>query len=165
MDQSATYYRVDFKHHKPKKIPFINKLLKWVIIVYIIPASFYLCYKLFFLMQSEKPLWYEWLAVIFNLTLIIFLTRQLLKLNKVKYIIITDDYLKYGQHFPWDSRVSWKRMSQIQFGYSNVRFITKSGERYRFSLAKIKEADQTKLFQILDVIAKRFHVDLQQPVQ
>ena len=165
MHQSMIYYRVDFKHHKPKKTAFINKLLKWVIIVYIIPASIYLCYKLFFLMQSEKPLWYEWLAVIFNLILIMFLTRQLLKLNKVKYIIITDDFLKYGQHFPWDSRVSWKRMSQIQFGYSNVRFVTKSGERYRFSLAKIKQDEQTKLFEILNKISQRFQVDLQQPVQ
>lgn len=161
--KTMIYYRVDFTHQRPKRIPFINKFLKWVIVAYIIPASIYLCYKLYFLLQSDKPIWYEWIAVIFNLLLIIILTRQLLKLNKVKYIIITDDYLKYGQHFPWDSRISWRRVRQIRYGYSNVRFITKGGEKYRFSLSKINKEEQSKFFETLDLIAKKYEVDLQLP--
>jgi hypothetical protein len=160
-----TYFKANFEIRQHKKHSFIHALLKWVIIIYLIPVSAYLFSDIFSLLKTTKSVWYEWSALLFNLLLILVITRQLLKLTKVKYIIITDDCLKYSQYFPWDSKISWNRFKQIQFGYSNVRFITKGGDRYRFPLSKITEQDQSKLFNYLDQIARKFKVDLQQPIQ
>ncbi len=159
------YFRIDFKVDN-SKVPFANTLLKWIIIFYVVPAMMYLTYKLFHLMTFGGVVaWYEWPAVILNLGLVIVLTRQLFRLNKIRYIIITDKGLKYAKHFPWDSFVSWKRFKQFQYGYSNVRLITKGGTRFRFSLLKISEEEKSKLFRILDGISKKYGVEMQQPVQ
>ena len=160
-----TYFKANFEVRHHKKNSFIHSVLKWVVIIYIIPVTAFLITDIFSLLRTGKPALYAWSALLFNLLLVIVIARQLLKLTKVKYIIITDDCLKYGQYFPWDSKINWDRFKQIQFGYSNVRFITKGGDRYRFPLSKIDEKDQSKLFNYLDQIARKFKLDLQQPIQ
>jgi len=159
------YFKANFEVRNHKKHSYIHRILKVVIIVYTIPVSAFLCSDIVGLLHAGKSATYEWFALLFNLLLIIVMIRQLLKLTKIKYLIITDEYLKYGQYFPWDSKISWNRFRQIQFGYSNVRFITKGGDRYRFPLSKINEKDQSKLFNYLDEISRKFKVELLQPIQ
>ena len=157
-----SYLRIDIKKGNVK-LPFIFKLLKWVIMIYVILASVYLVDKVYYLLFEHNGGFYEWLAVVLNLVLIAILVRQLFRLNEVRYIIVTDNYIKYRQRFPWPYRISWGRIKQIHFGYSAVRFMTKKGNKFRFSLSKTNEEEQSKLYETLSGIAKKHGIDVLQP--
>ncbi len=158
-----TSYRIDIKP-KTGKLPFIYILLKWVILVYITGASIFLLDKIYFLLARHINTFYQWLAVILNLLLVVVLARQLLRLNEVRYLIVTEEQIKYRQHFPWASSLSWSRIKQIQFGYSSVRFVTKGGKKYRFSLSKATQEEQSKLYEALDSVAKKYDVEFLRPL-
>jgi hypothetical protein len=158
-----TYCKIEAKKGE-RKISFTNKLLKWAAIVYVTAASSFMLYKLGTLFLKHNGDVKECLAILLNILLFIAIIRQLLKLNQVKYIIITDEYVRYRQQYPWTSSVNWKRVKQIQFGYSSVRFVTNKNKKLRFSLSKTNNEDRSKLSDSFNIIAKKYDVELLLPI-
>jgi hypothetical protein len=155
-------YRIDIKKESGK-LPVIYTLLKWVILIYVIVASAFLLNKLYSLVFRHIAL-SEWLAISLNLLLVIILIRQLLRLNEVKYLIVTDEHIKFRQRYPWTSCVKWKHIKEVQFGYSTVRFVTKNRKKYRFSLSKTNEDDLVKLYHALEEAAQKHSVPVLRPM-
>ena len=123
--------RIDIKNNNENSI-FLNQFLKALVACYIILASAFLLYKLYSLPQQQHTSTKEWLAVIINFIIIIFLTLQLLRTSIKRFILITDEFVKYRFLFPWTSKLKWENIKTIQLGYSNVRFITKSEKKHKF---------------------------------
>ncbi|MBS1932386.1 MAG: hypothetical protein JST96_00205 [Bacteroidetes bacterium] len=142
----------------------INQLLKWAAIIYVGIAFPIMLYKLGYLFVQHRATSKEVLMIGINIVIFLALVRQLFKLNQVKYIIVTDQYVKYRQEFPWASVVNWKNVKQIQFGYSSVRFITKKNKKLRFSLSKTTGEDRTKLSDSFNIISKKYDVELLLPI-
>jgi hypothetical protein len=156
-------YRIDIKR-ETGKLPFIYVLLKWVIMIYVIGASVFLLDKLYYLIFRHNARSFEWLAFLINLLLVVILVLRLLKLNEVRYLVVSDQEIKCRKNFPWASRISWNHIRQVQCGYSSVRFITKRGRKHRFSLRKTTLDDQTKLYETLEHIAKSHKVEFLRPL-
>jgi len=155
-------YRINIKNSTESSI-FINRLLKFLVAVYIIGASGYLVYKFYtlsFRHTSDK----EWAAIIINFLIIIILALQLIKTINRKYILITDEFVKYRWRFPWSSQIPWDNIKIIQLGYSSVRFITKTEKKYRFYFSKATEMEKTKLQEALTDVAKKKEIELMQPL-
>ena len=159
-----SYFKIDFRKDKVR-VSSAQQTLKWIVIVYVVSASVYLFIKLYHLLfGSGKVIWYEWIAVMVNLLLVLILAYQLIKLSKVRYLIIGTDAIKFAKFYPWSTRISWEKCRQIQFGYTNIRFVTKKGKRYRFSLVKMGQADKDKLLKMLNNIADKYNIDLMEPL-
>ncbi|HEX4374693.1 MAG TPA: hypothetical protein VHZ50_15425 [Puia sp.] len=129
---------------------------------YIFLAGAYLLYKFFTLIQRHTSK-QEWAAILINLAIIILLTLQLLKTNNKKYILITDEFVRFRWRFPWASQLEWEKIKTIQFGYSSVRFITKSEKKYRFYFSKATENEKDDLETTLITIAKKNNIEFMQP--
>ena|SRR5579871_5194164 len=157
------YCRIDARQGEAKAL-FISKLLKWAAIIYVIAAFSFLLYKLGYLWFRHSGTTKEVLMIFLNIVIFLALIRQLLKLNEVKYIVVTDQYVKYRQQFPWPSVLNWKNIKQIQFGYSSIRFITNKNKRFRFSLSKTNNEDRQKLAESFNLIAKKYDVELLLPI-
>jgi hypothetical protein len=155
-------YRIDIKKDVAK-LPFIYALLKWIIFLYVAAAAVFLFSKMYTLFFRRIAI-SEWLAIGINLLLIAVLLWQALRLNEVRWLVITEDQIKFRQRFPWHSTIKWNRVNRIQFGYSSVRFISKNGKRYRFSLTKITQEEQAKFFAALEETAKKYTVDVVRPM-
>jgi hypothetical protein len=158
-----TYCKIEAKKGD-RKISILNKLLKWSAIVYVTAAFSFMIYKLALLFVKHNGDLKECFAILLNILFFIAIIRQLLRLNQVKYIIITDEYVRYRQQFPWTSSVNWKSVKQIQFGYSSVRFITNKNKKLRFSLSKTNGEDRSKLSDSFNIIAKKYDVELLLPM-
>jgi hypothetical protein len=154
-------YRIDIKNSSQNS-RFLNQLFKLLVIVYISLAGAYLFYKFFTLIQRHTSK-QEWAAILINLAIIILLTLQLLKTSNKKYILITDEFLKYRSRFPWASKLAWGKIKKIQFGYSSVRFITTSEKRHRFYFSKATENEKDDLEIELIAIAKKHNIEFMQP--
>jgi hypothetical protein len=155
-------YRIDIKNNAESSI-FLNRLLKLLVAVYIIAAFGYLMYKFYTLSlhhTSDK----EWAAITINLLIIVVLALQLLKTVNKKYILITDEFVKYRWRFPWASQIDWKKIKTIQLGYSSVRFITKSEKRYRFYFSKATDMEKTNLQDALIEVAQKHEIEFMQPI-
>jgi hypothetical protein len=157
-----TPYRIDIKR-ETGKLPFVYILLKWFIMVYVIAASVFLLDKLYYLIFRHSARSFEWAAFLINLLLVIILVFRLLKLNDVRYLVVSDEEIKCRKNFPWASRIGWNHIRQVQCGYSSVRFITKRGRKHRFSLRKTTLDDQMKLYATLEGIAKTHNVEFLRP--
>jgi hypothetical protein len=142
----------------------LNQLLKLLVACYVVAASAYLIYKLFTLSQQPHPSSKEWAAIFINFIIIFVLTRQLLRLNNKKFILITDEIVKYRLHFPWTLQLNWKKIKKIQFGYTSVRFITKSEKKYRFYFSKATEDEKTNLREALTSVALKYDIEFMQPI-
>jgi len=157
-----TTYRIDIKKES-EQLPFGYSLLKWVIALYVVVAACFLLYK-FYSLLFRNIAFSEWMAVGINLVLVSILTRQLLRLNETRFLIVNGTHVKFRQRFPWCCTIAWSRIKRIQFGYSSVRFITHNGKRYRFSLTKITEDEQAKLFSVLEQAAGPHNVQVLKPM-
>jgi hypothetical protein len=158
-----TYCRIDAKLGD-KKMSLIYKLLKWTAILYVVAAFSFLLYKLGYIWFMHTGTLKEVLMISLNILIFLLLIRQLLKLNRVKYIVVTDEYVKYRQEFPWPSVLNWKNVKQIQLGYSSIRFITNKNKRFRFSLSKTTREDRSKLSESFNIISKKYDVELLLPI-
>ncbi|HLY71832.1 MAG TPA: hypothetical protein VKR53_18995 [Puia sp.] len=154
-------YRIDIKNNSERST-FLNRLFKYLVIMYVFLASAYLMYKFFTLIQRHTSK-QEWAAILVNLVIIILLILQLLRTNNKKYILITDNFVKYRWRLPWASRVAWENIKTIQFGYSSVRFVTKSEKKYRFYFSKATENEKDDLETTLMAIAKKHNIEFLQP--
>ncbi|HLX92713.1 MAG TPA: hypothetical protein VKR32_13575 [Puia sp.] len=156
-------YRIDIKSSNDNSV-FLNRLLKWLVFCYIILVSLYLFYKLFTLFQqhtSKK----EWAAILVNLLIVAILSLQLIRTSIRKYILVTDDYVRYRWRFPWASHFEWNKIKTIQLGYSSVRFVTTSNKKYRFYFYKATEQEKANLQEALIAIARKRSINFVQPLQ
>ena len=160
--KSMTTCRIDIKNNNQNSI-FLNQLLKVLVTCYIILASAFLLYKLYSLPKQQHTSTKEWLAVTINFIIIIILTLQLLKTSIKRFILITDEFVKYRFQFPWTSKLKWENIKTIQLGYSTVRFITKSDQKHRFNFSKAKEQEKTFLEETLMSIAQKNNIEFMQP--
>ncbi len=156
-------FRIDFKN-RGENLPLTNQLLRLLVALYIIAASGYLLYKLFTLPQQHNVSSKEWAAVIINAIIIVVLGRQLLRLNNKKFIVITDEFVKYSIKFPWPLQLSWTKIKTIQFGYSSVRFITKTEKKHRFYYSNATEEEKINLREALTTVAKKHDIEFMQPI-
>ncbi|MES1223137.1 MAG: hypothetical protein ABUT20_47025 [Bacteroidota bacterium] len=124
----------------------------------------FLLYKLTDLLLTRHATTKETAVIVLNILIFIALIRQLLKLNQVKYIEVTDKYVKYRQDFPWASIINWENIKQIQFGYSSVRFVTNRNKKFRFSLSKTSSDDRLKLSDSFHILSKKYDVELLLPM-
>jgi Na+(H+)/acetate symporter ActP len=154
-------YRIDIKNSSQNSI-FLNRLLKLLVLAYVFLAIPYLLYKFFTLIQQHTSK-QEWAAIMINLVIVILLAWQLIKTSNKKYILITDEFVKYRWRFPWASQIEWEKIKKIQFGYSSVRFITKSEKRHRFHFSKATENEKDDLEETLIAIAKKHNIEFMQP--
>jgi len=154
--------RIDIKNNNENSI-FLNQFLKVLVACYIILASAFLLYKLYSLPQQQHTSTKEWLAVIINFIIIIFLTLQLLRTSIKRFILITDEFVKYRFLFPWTSKLKWENIKTIQLGYSNVRFITKSEKKHKFFFSKATEQEKLILEETLKNIAQKNSIEFMQP--
>ncbi len=154
--------RIDIKNNNENSI-FLNQFLKALVACYIILASAFLLYKLYSLPQQQHTSTKEWLAVIINFIIIIFLTLQLLRTSIKRFILITDEFVKYRFQFPWTLKLKWEKIKTIQLGYSNVRFITKSEKKHRFYFSKATEQEKLFLEETLKNIAQKNSIEFMQP--
>ena len=129
---------------------------------YVFLAGAYLFYKFFTLIQRHTSK-EEWVAILINLVIVILLTLQLFKTSNKKYILVTDEFVKYRWRFPWASQLAWKKIKTIQFGYTSVRFITKSEKKHRFYFSKATENEKDDLEETLIAIAKKHNIEFMQP--
>jgi hypothetical protein len=154
-------YRIDIKNSSENSTIF-NRLFKLLVIAYVFLASAYLLYKFFTLIQRQTSK-QEWAAILINLVIIILLTLQLFKTSNKKYILVTDEFVKYRWRFPWASQLAWEKIKTIQFGYTSVRFITKSEKKHRFYFSKATENEKDDLEETLIAIAKKHNIEFMQP--
>jgi hypothetical protein len=160
--KSMTTCRIDIKNNNQNSI-FLNQVLKVLVACYVILASAFLLYKLYSLPKQQHTSTKEWLAVTINFIIIIILTLQLLKTSIKRFILITDEFVKYRFRFPWTSKLKWENIKTIQLGYSTVRFITKSDQKHRFNFSKAKEQEKTFLEETLISIAQKNNIEFMQP--
>jgi hypothetical protein len=154
-------YRIDIKNSSENST-FFNRLFKLLVTAYVFLASAYLFYKFFTLIQRHASK-QEWAAILINLVIIILLTLQLFKTSNKKYILITDEFVRYRWRFPWASQLEWKKIKKIQFGYTSVRFISKSEKKHRFYFSKATENEKDDLETTLIAIAKKHNIEFMQP--
>jgi hypothetical protein len=154
-------YRIDIKNRSENSTIF-NRLFKLLVMAYVFLASAYLLYKFFTLIQRHTSK-QEWAAILINLVIIILLTLQLFKTSNKKYILVTDEFVKYRWRFPWASQLRWEKIKTIQFGYTSVRFVTKSEKKHRFYFSKATENEKDDLEETLIAIAKRHNIEFMQP--
>lgn len=157
-----TTCRIDIKNNNENSI-FLNQILKTLVACYIILASAFLLYKLYSLPQQQHTSTKEWLAVIINFIIIVILTLQLLKTNTKRFILITDEFVRYRFRFPWASKLNWEKIKTIQLGYSTVRFITKSEKKHRFNFSKATEQEKIFLGETLVNISQKHNIEFMQP--
>jgi hypothetical protein len=155
--------RIDIKNNNENSM-LLNQLLKVLVACYIIAASAFLLYKLLFtLPQQPHTSRKEWSAIIINFLLVIILTFQLLKTLNKKFILITDEFVKYRFQLPWSSQLKWKKIKKIQLGYSTVRFITNSEQKHKFNFSKATEQEKILLEETLINIAQKHNIEFMQP--
>jgi len=155
-------YRIDIKSNSENAF-FYNRLLKLLVTTYILAAAAYLLYKLFTLTQQHTSS-KEWMALFINLAIIIFLTLQLLKTNTKKYILITDEFVKYRYRVPWATQLEWRKIKSIHLGYSSVRFISKTGRKFRFYFSNATDLEKINLRETLMTVAQKQNIELMQPL-
>jgi hypothetical protein len=153
-----TAYRITIKN-SAESANILNGLLKILVLVYIICASGYLIYKLSSLSLQSHWSWKEWAAIVINLIIIVYLALQLLKTSRDKFILVTEDYVKFRYHFPWANRLSWGKIKAIQFGYNTVRFITKSEIKHKFYFSKATEPEKVNLQEALKSVALKNNIE------
>jgi hypothetical protein len=154
--------RIDIKNNNENSI-FLNQFLKALVASYIILALAFLLYKLFSLPQQQHTSTKEWLAVVINFIIIVFLTLQLLRTSIKRFILVTDEFVKYRFRLPWTSKLKWEKIKTIQLGYSNVRFITKSEKKHKFYFSKATEDEKLFLEETLKNIARKNSIEFMQP--
>jgi hypothetical protein len=101
----------------------------------------------------------EWAAILINLVIIIYLAFQLVKTSRDKFILVTEDYVKFRYHFPWANRLKWGKIKTIQFGYNSVRFITSSETKHKFYFSKATEPEKINLQEALKNIAQKKNIE------